>query len=91
LLLSYRVNDDIDVSYGARYSGKQYSTLDNSDPNGYAYQGASPYFTTDLRIRYQFAPHWTLAAGIDNLNNDRYWNFHPYPQRSYSVELSWDR
>jgi iron complex outermembrane receptor protein len=27
------------------------------------------------------------AFGIDNLNNDKFWNFHPYPQRSYTAEL----
>jgi iron complex outermembrane receptor protein len=25
-----------------------------------------------------------------NLNNYRYWNFHPYPQRSYTAELKYD-
>lgn len=89
-LLSYRVSDALNVAYGVRYSGKQYSTLDNSDPNGFAYQGASRYLTTDARVRYRFASQWTLAAGVDNLNNYRYWNFHPYPQRSYSLELNWD-
>lgn len=89
-LLSYRINDALNIACGARYSGKQYSTLDNSDPNGFAYQAASRYLTTDVRVRYRFASQWTLAAGVDNLNNYRYWNFHPYPQRSYSVELHWD-
>jgi iron complex outermembrane receptor protein len=31
-----------------------------------------------------------LAFGIDNANNDRFWNFHPYPQRSYFAELKVD-
>ena len=89
-LLNYRLNEQWNVAYGARYSGKQYSTLDNSDPNGFAYQGASRYLTTDLRVRYRFAPQWSAALGIDNLNNYKYWNFHPYPQRSYTAELKWD-
>ncbi len=89
-LLNYRVTEALNVAYGARYSGKQYSTLDNSDPNGFAYQGASKYFVTDLRVRYQFARQWAAALGVDNLNNYKYWNFHPYPQRSYAAELQWD-
>jgi len=28
--------------------------------------------------------------GIDNLNNYKYWNFHPYPQRTYLAELKYD-
>ena len=43
---SYHVNDELAVTLAARYSGPQFSTLDNSDPNGFAYQGASKYFTT---------------------------------------------
>ncbi|MGC3982833.1 MAG: TonB-dependent receptor [Steroidobacteraceae bacterium] len=89
-LLNYRITDALNMAYGARYSGKQYSTLDNSDPNGFAYQGASKYLTTDVRVRWQFLPQWTAALGVDNLNNYKYWNFHPYPQRSYSAELGWD-
>jgi iron complex outermembrane receptor protein len=75
---------------GARWSGRQYSTLDNSDPNGFAYQGASRYITADWRTVYRVDAHWTVAAGIDNLNNQQYWNFHPYPQRTYSLELKVD-
>ena len=83
-LASYRFTPALTASLGARYSGSQYSTLDNADTNGFAYMGASRYFTTDLRLRYQVARQWTASFGIDNLNNDKYWNFHPYPQRSYS-------
>ena len=74
----------------ARYSGKQYSTLDNSDVNGFAYFGASRYFTVDLRVRFQIDKQWSAAFGIDNANNYQYWNFHPYPQRTYTAELRWD-
>ncbi|MBG9388799.1 TonB-dependent receptor [Caenimonas aquaedulcis] len=74
----------------ARYSGRQYSTLDNSDPNGFAYQGASRYFTVDARVRWQATKTVSAAFGIDNLNNYNYWNFHPYPQRTYSAELRYD-
>jgi iron complex outermembrane receptor protein len=28
-----------------------------------------------------------LGLGIDNFNNNKFWNFHPYPQRSYNAEL----
>ncbi|VTU13303.1 Virulence-associated outer membrane protein Vir-90 [Variovorax sp. SRS16] len=74
----------------ARYSGRQYSTLDNSDVNAFAYFGASRYFTVDLRVRYQIDKQWSAAFGIDNANNDQYWNFHPYPQRTFSAELRFD-
>jgi len=74
----------------ARYSGRQYSSLDNSDVNAFAYMGASKYFTVDLRARYQLTRQLAAAVGIDNANNYQYWNFHPYPQRTYSASLRWD-
>jgi len=89
-LASYRLDERWAVSLGARYSGPQYRTLNNADVNGSTYQGVSPYFTTDVRLRYRINRQWSAAVGIDNLNNDQYWNFHPYPQRSYSAELKFD-
>ncbi|CAN5436166.1 TonB-dependent receptor [soil metagenome] len=89
-LASYRVDEHLSVSYAARYSGKQYRTLNNADINGFTYQGVSKYFTTDARVLYRIDRQWSVAFGIDNINNYRYWNFHPYPQRSYSAELKFD-
>ena len=87
---TYRFSEQLSATLGARYSGRQYSTLDNSDPNGFAYQGASKYFTVDMRVRYRIDKHWSAALGIDNANNYKYWNFHPYPQRAYSAELNFN-
>jgi iron complex outermembrane receptor protein len=89
-LASYRIDPQWTASLGARYSGPQFRTLNNADVNGYTYQGVSKYFTVDMRVRWQIDRQWSAAFGIDNLNNDRYWNFHPYPQRSYSAELKFD-
>ncbi|HEY9239717.1 MAG TPA: TonB-dependent receptor, partial [Burkholderiaceae bacterium] len=89
-LASYRVDERWSIAVGARYSGAQYRTLNNADVNGATYQGVSRYLTTDLRVRWQVTRQWSAAVGVDNLNNDRHWNFHPYPQRSYNAELRFD-
>ena len=86
-LVSYRFDPAWTASLGARYSGSQFSTLNNSDPNGFAYTAASKYFTADVRVRYQASKQWSAAVGIDNFNNYKYWNFHPYPQRTLMAEL----
>jgi iron complex outermembrane receptor protein len=90
VLATWRPDDRWTASLGVRHSGRQYGTLDGSDPNGRAYQGVSPFLVADLRVRYRLSRQWTASAGIDNLGNERYWNFHPYPQRSYSAELAFD-
>ncbi len=89
-LATYRFSDAWSASLAARYSGRQYRTLNNADVNGFAYQGVSKYATADLRVLWKISRHWSAAAGIDNLNNYQYWNFHNYPQRSYSAELKFD-
>ena len=57
--------------------------------NGFAYLAFSKYYTTDLRLHWKVDRRWSAAFGIDNLNNYPYWNFHPYPQRTFSAELQW--
>jgi len=88
--LTWRASDTLSATYGLRYGSRQYGTLNNSDPNGFTYQGFSKYFTTDARVTWKFMPQWTAAFGVYNLNNYQYWNFHPYPQRTYSAELRFD-
>jgi Outer membrane receptor proteins, mostly Fe transport len=89
-LASYRPNEKWVYSFGARYSGRQYGALDNSDVNGDTYFGVSDYFVTDVRARYKFSKQWSASAGIDNLNNAKYWAFHPYPQRTFQAEIKYD-
>ena len=89
-LASYRWLPGFTTSVAARYSGTQFRTLNNSDTNGYSYMGVSRYFTVDLRATWQATKTTSLAFGIDNANNYKYWNFHPYPQRSYVAEVKVD-
>jgi len=90
LLASYAPDERWSGSLGLRYSGKQYGQLDNSDTNGDAYTGFSPFLVADLRLQYRIDKQWTLSAGVDNLNNKRYWAFHPYPQRTFHAEVGFD-
>ncbi|WP_410505661.1 TonB-dependent receptor [Janthinobacterium sp.] len=90
LLASYHVGDKWTGSFGARYSGKQYNTLDNSDPHGATYTGSSTYLVADVRLRYRIDNQWTASVGIDNLNNAKYWAYHPYSQRTLLAELKFD-
>ncbi len=89
-LLSYALDDQWSGSFGARYSGRQYGQLDNSDTNSFAYTGFSRYFITDVRLRYRVNRQWVASVGIDNLGNSTYWAFHPYPQRTFLAELRYD-
>jgi iron complex outermembrane receptor protein len=90
LLASWHTGQHWTTSFGARYSGKQYGTLDNSDPHGDTYTGVSDYLVTDVRVRYRIDQHASVSAGVDNLGNAKYWAFHPYPQRTMLAEVRFD-
>lgn len=89
-VISYRADEKLSTTLGLRYSGKQYGSLDNSDSNAFTYQGFSSFVVADVRVRYQLARQWAASIGIDNLNNKKYWAFHPYTQRTVVGELKFD-
>jgi len=89
-VIGYRLTANLSASLAGRYSGRQHRTLNNADVNGFTYMGVSKYATLDARLLWRIDRQWGLAFGIDNLNNYQFWNFHPYPQRSYAAELRFD-
>jgi iron complex outermembrane receptor protein len=89
-LANYHWDAQLSTSLGLRYSGDQFSSLNNTDINGFAYTAASRFTVLDLRARYAIQPKLVAAFGIDNLTNTEYWNFHPYPGRTFTAELKYD-
>ena len=87
---TYRVNEQLTGSLGMRYTGLQYNTLDNSDPNGASLTGTSKLFMVDARVNYQWRKAVGFSVGVDNLNNYKAWAFHPYNQRTWVAELKMD-
>ena len=90
LLATYRLGERWSMTGGLRYSGKQFNTLDNVDTNGAAWTGTSDFLVADARLVYHHDAHWSAALGVDNLGNRSYWNFHPYNQRTWQMELRFD-
>ena len=89
-LATWRPVEKLSATLGARYSGRQYNQLDNTDIHGISYTGFSRFLVFDARLRYRLAERWIAAVGIDNLGNERYWAFHPYSRRTFNAELSFE-
>jgi len=89
LVATYRPNDDWAFTLAARYSSRVYATIDNSDIVTHTYQGFDSYFVVDARVSYAITERWNVALGVDNLNNRKYFLFHPFPQRTVVAELSY--
>jgi iron complex outermembrane recepter protein len=87
-LATYRFGERWTATLGARYSGTQYNTLDNSDTNAFSFTGTSQFLVFDSRVRCRIGERWIASLGIDNLGDEKYWAFHPYTQRTVAAELS---
>lgn len=90
LVTTYHQGNQITYSVSARYSGRQYNLLDNSDVNDDTYIAASKFFFVDVKANYHMSKRWTASVGIDNLNNDQAYVRHPYPQRTGYVQVKFD-
>ena len=84
---TYRYDDHLSGSVGARYSSRVWATVDNTDINPRTYQGFESFFVVDTRLNYQFDKKTRASVGIDNVNNSKYFLFHPFPMRTVSIEL----
>jgi iron complex outermembrane receptor protein len=88
-VVTWRPDEAVSLTAAARYSSRNYATLDNSDIVGNTYQGFYKYFVIDAKARFLVSKHIEIAVGVDNLNNTKYFLFHPFPQRSFTVEATW--
>ncbi|HEX7921481.1 MAG TPA: TonB-dependent receptor [Bradyrhizobium sp.] len=81
--MTYRPNESWAYTVAARYSGKQYSTLDNTDVVSHVYGAFDNFFVVDMKIHYNATANFAFDFGIDNLFNEQYFLFHPFPGRTF--------
>ncbi|MBA2934868.1 TonB-dependent receptor [Sphingomonas sp. CGMCC 1.13654] len=89
LVGTWRPTDAISLTAAGRYSSRNYGALDNSDVVGNTYGGFYKYLVVDLRAQVKAGEHMTFAVGVDNVNNDKYFLFHPFPQRTVFAQAEW--
>ena len=84
---TWRQTEKLSWTLGLRHSGRQSNTLDGSDINPDTYGGTSRYTLWDARVNWQLDKRLRLALGVDNLTDRRTFVFHPYPARTWLLEL----
>ncbi|MCX7191402.1 MAG: TonB-dependent receptor [Candidatus Methylopumilus sp.] len=87
---TYRVSEDFTMSLAARYSGRQFIELNNSDINPETYQAASRLLFVDAKANYKFKDRWTASLGVDNIFNDQAYVHHPLSQRTGYAQIKFD-
>ena len=86
--IRYAITDTVKASVGFRMNTETGNNLEHTqfgDTFGYA----SEQFTVDTRVSWNVTDHAELSFGIDNINNDKAWAFHPFPQRTFVLEAKW--
>lgn len=83
LAATYRPDDKWAFTAALRYSGKQYSTLDNTDTVSNVMGSFNSFTVVDLHANYNVTNYAKVQVGIDNLFNEQYFLYHPFPGRTY--------
>lgn len=90
---TYHATQAWDISLGGRFTSDSFNDLDNGDVGKQHVFGAqSDFFFLDFKTnyRYQFESgiksRWSF--GITNLNDFQAYVFHPYPQRTFLLEVA---
>jgi len=84
---TYRYDEQLSGTLAARSSSRVWTAIDNTDIYTHTYQGFDSFFVMDARLNYNFDRQTRLSVGIDNLNNRKYFLFHPFPQRTAVAQL----
>jgi len=82
-----RPTEEWALTAAARYQGKMSTTLDNTDYVHHVMGSFDQFFVVDLRAHYKYNEDLEAAFGVDNVNNATYWEYHPFPQRTFIAEL----
>lgn len=89
LVMTWRASDVASLTLAGRYSSRSFGTIDNSDVATHTFQGFEAYLVADARANFRIGDHWNAAFGVENLTNEKYYIFHPFPQRSFTAELTY--
>lgn len=69
-----------------RYSGPQFNEINNADYNTDVYGAISRVRQLDARLLLKPSKGMEFALGVDNLNNNKAYQMHPYPGRTLFAE-----
>jgi iron complex outermembrane receptor protein len=89
LVLSYRPDDKTTLTLAGRHASRSFGTIDNSDLVGHTFQGFEGYTVVDARAHFRVTKRWQAALGVENLGNRKYYLFHPFPQRTFTGEVTY--
>ncbi|MEE9423544.1 MAG: TonB-dependent receptor [Methylococcales bacterium] len=91
---TYHTTDNWDNVLSVQYRNDQHSTEKNDDVNQGVFETSSAYvllnFKTTYRLDLGNDITTRFSVGVDNILNESYYDFHPYPQRTFFANIALD-
>lgn len=92
--LTYHTTAEWDNIVAFQFRSKQHTREDNSDTVGNVYGASDEYLLVNFKSAYKLDVGNDMTAkfsvGVDNILNEKYYDFHPYPQRTYFASIGLD-
>lgn len=92
--LTYHTTEYWDNIAAVQYRSKQHTNADNSDFVGHVYGASDEYVLVNFKSAYKMPIGNDMTAkfsvGVDNILNEKYYDHHPYPQRTYFASIGLD-
>jgi len=92
--LTYHTAPNWDNIIALQYRSNQHISADNSDSNARVYGGSDEYVLVNVKSDFKMDVGHDITAkisvGIDNLLDEEYYDFHPYPQRTFFATVGLD-
>ncbi|MER2491591.1 TonB-dependent receptor [Catenovulum sediminis] len=86
LVLAYQTSKTTEVSTNLRYASNAYSRLDNQDIAENVFGAQDDYLIAGIKGNWQLNSQLKLSLGVDNINNEKAYVYHPWPQRTFYLE-----
>ncbi len=92
--LIYHTTPDWDNIIAVQYRSKQHTDAKNSDFVGHVFGASDEYVLVNFKSAFKMDIGNDVTAkfsvGVDNLLNEKYYDHHPYPQRTYFASIGLD-
>lgn len=90
LLANYRLSDDWDIGANYQYASDSFGRIDNTDREDNVYGAQDSYNRVGVKSTYRFDNGLSLGVGIDNISGEVAYVAHPWPARSFYLNLAYD-
>ena len=89
LLATYHITDNFNVAANAQYASNSYGRLQNDDHVSQVYGAQDSYTRIGVKTNYQFSEQLRASIGVDNISNEVAYVAHPWPGRTFYLNLSY--